>query len=276
MPVIVVCGVPCSGKTRRAEELRAYLQEKASDNLRSKIHLLNCESLNIRNKAEAHVSPLAEKMTRGAVKAEVERHVAKDSIVIVDYLNYIKGYRYELFCLSRSAATPHCVLWCDVSLDQARAWNPQTYPDDLLESLYSRFERPFEKQKWDRPLFTVHSEDATPLEEILAVVEQRMAAPCFHATRPERFQAADYMSRIESVTSELAAEIAKACAKAQPGDTVSVREGLDVVIPPTRRLTMMELRKIRLQFIHFAQLRTPDLDRIEDSFVEFIERYIEQ
>lgn len=28
MPLIVMCGYPCSGKTRRAEELKVYFEEK--------------------------------------------------------------------------------------------------------------------------------------------------------------------------------------------------------------------------------------------------------
>ncbi|MEQ2172197.1 kti12, chromatin associated, partial [Goodea atripinnis] len=36
--------------------------------------------------------------------------VNKDNIVILDSLNYIKGYRYELFCLTKHAQTPHCLV----------------------------------------------------------------------------------------------------------------------------------------------------------------------
>lgn len=29
MPLILMCGYPCSGKTRRAEELKAYFEQNA-------------------------------------------------------------------------------------------------------------------------------------------------------------------------------------------------------------------------------------------------------
>ena len=48
----------------------------------------------------------AEKMTRGTLKSAVERNLNKDTIVILDSLNYIKGFRYELFCIAKSVATP--------------------------------------------------------------------------------------------------------------------------------------------------------------------------
>ncbi len=40
----------------------------------------------------------------------VERNVVKDTVVIADNLNYIKGYRYQLHCVSRAANTPHCAV----------------------------------------------------------------------------------------------------------------------------------------------------------------------
>ena len=44
----------------------------------------------------------AEKNSRASFKAAVERGLEKDSVLIADDLNYIKGYRYELFCIARA------------------------------------------------------------------------------------------------------------------------------------------------------------------------------
>ena len=51
-----------------------------------------------------------EKTVRGTLLAETERHINSDVVVIIDSLNYIKGYRYELFCRARSSKTPSCVV----------------------------------------------------------------------------------------------------------------------------------------------------------------------
>ena len=32
-------------------------------------------------------------------------------------MNYIKGFRYEIFCLIRGARTSHCVIFVDNSLE---------------------------------------------------------------------------------------------------------------------------------------------------------------
>jgi protein KTI12 len=41
----------------------------------------------------------------------VDHNLTTEKIVIVDSLNYIKGYRYELYCSARTVRTPHCAVW---------------------------------------------------------------------------------------------------------------------------------------------------------------------
>lgn len=84
-------------------------------------------------------------MIRGALLAEVERHVTSDVVVLCDSLNYIKGYRYELFCRSRSQKTPNIVvliqfiyrfdrlkssqIHLDIPIEVTREWN-ESRPKD--------------------------------------------------------------------------------------------------------------------------------------------------
>jgi len=42
--------------------------------------------------------------------SSVERLLNKDTVVIADAMNYIKGFRYQLYCLAKSLRTPHCVV----------------------------------------------------------------------------------------------------------------------------------------------------------------------
>ncbi len=49
-------------------------------------------------------------MARGEIKTAVERLLSKEAVVICDSLNYIKGFRYELFCRARSIGTLSCVV----------------------------------------------------------------------------------------------------------------------------------------------------------------------
>jgi protein KTI12 len=47
---------------------------------------------------------------RGYFKTEVERLLTSKTVVILDTLNYIKGFRYELYCLARTAKSTNCVV----------------------------------------------------------------------------------------------------------------------------------------------------------------------
>ncbi|KAG7343703.1 chromatin associated protein KTI12 [Nitzschia inconspicua] len=133
----------------------------------------------------------AEKATRGALKAAFDRAVGskvttngtannnnnstngddddadetttkrqkrrKRRLIILDSLNYIKGYRYELWCISKAAQEVHGILWVLNQPDVVRQWNATTgaYSPKLLDELIQRYEPPDERNRWDRPLFTV-------------------------------------------------------------------------------------------------------------------------
>lgn len=43
MPLIVMCGHPCSGKTRRAEELKAHFEK----NMERQVHVVGDEALGV-------------------------------------------------------------------------------------------------------------------------------------------------------------------------------------------------------------------------------------
>jgi protein KTI12 len=56
------------------------------------------------------VGQLEEKKIRAAMLSAVERFLSGHDLVILDAMNYIKGLRYQLFCIARSMATPHCIV----------------------------------------------------------------------------------------------------------------------------------------------------------------------
>lgn len=51
-----------------------------------------------------------EKKARGTFISAVERFLSVDDIVIADGMNYIKGFRYQLHCVTKAVPTPHCVV----------------------------------------------------------------------------------------------------------------------------------------------------------------------
>ena len=53
----------------------------------------------------------SEKDARAAEYSAVKRHLGRDTIVIADGLNYIKGFRYQLYCEAKAVQTPSCVVY---------------------------------------------------------------------------------------------------------------------------------------------------------------------
>jgi tRNA uridine 5-carbamoylmethylation protein Kti12 len=68
MPLIIMVGVPCAGKTTRAKAIQSYLQEDCKMN----VELLNEETLGI-SKAEYFKDPQQEKILRASLKSNVEK-----------------------------------------------------------------------------------------------------------------------------------------------------------------------------------------------------------
>lgn len=163
MPLIIFTGFPCSGKTTRAKEVQQSLPTAV---------IISCDTLG-HSKFICHSSADEEKRCRAAVFAATERALSKDSTVIVDAMNYIKGYRYQLYCLAREIGTPHLVIQCLISHEQVLTRNNRSQVPcggTLLEELINRYEEPNAQTKWDSPLMTLGPEDTLPFAEISKIL----------------------------------------------------------------------------------------------------------
>uniref|UniRef100_T1J0D8 Protein KTI12 homolog n=1 Tax=Strigamia maritima TaxID=126957 RepID=T1J0D8_STRMM len=108
---------------------------------------------------------------RANLKSEVNRLLGNGTIVILDSLNYIKGYRYELFCLAKLMKTTNLVIHLDVNKETAWQWNAtkgdsDVYTREVFDALIQRFEAPDSRNRWDKPLITVQSDGEISMDEV--------------------------------------------------------------------------------------------------------------
>ncbi|KAF8062921.1 KTI12 [Scenedesmus sp. PABB004] len=176
MPLVVLAGQPASGKTGVAARLAAALAAAQQHVL-----VVDEPGLHLERNA-AYSSSAAEKAARGALRSAVERGVSKRTVVILDSLNNIKGYRYELWCVARSAGTRYAVLHVATPADTCAAWNAarpehERYDDDVFTDLARRFETPDARNRWDAPLFTLLPGAPDEPAILAAVVEAATGAP---------------------------------------------------------------------------------------------------
>lgn len=71
----------------------------------------------------------------------MEKNLIGDAVVIVDSLNYIKGYRYQLYCVAREQKTTYCVIYCNTPIEIAKQFNKNnqnSFTDEMIEDYAKR------------------------------------------------------------------------------------------------------------------------------------------
>ncbi|KAJ9059918.1 kti12, chromatin associated [Entomophthora muscae] len=273
MPLIVICGYPCSGKTQKAKLLEEYFnQEIALKGLSLKVHRFDDDALGF-NK-ESYQNQHDEKKLRGAILAAAERHLTKDDVVILDSNNYIKGLRYQLYCISKAIPTPHCVIHVGTPKDLTIEWNANReyrYTDQTLLELLNRFEEPIGANRWDAPLFTSIYDDvpALPFEDIWEAVINKK--PPSQTCQPFT----NYLYELDRVTNQLSSEILSALQEGA-GESGLIRLPSVASVPLNlrgRHLTIVELKRLRRMFMQINKthhMNSISLDRIPELFVEYL------
>lgn len=179
MPLIIVTGTPCSGKTRTAAHIKEYFEHRLQeDNLKRHVRIVSdSDNLDWEGRDKIYSSIPKEKELRGWLRAEVQRYVNLNQIVILDAAAYIKGFRYELHCLAKEAKTQYCIVEKLIDTETCWKWNEERNnewasnddhdPDDpspgykreTFDALLLRYEKCDENNRWDSPLFRFTSDD---------------------------------------------------------------------------------------------------------------------
>ncbi|XP_058745556.1 protein KTI12 homolog [Vicia villosa] len=294
MALVVICGQPCSGKSKAALSLAESL--KQSPELKHQVRIIDeaCFHLD-RNQSYANMP--SEKNLRGVLRSEVDRSLSKDTVIIVDSLNSIKGYRYELWCLARAAGIRYCVVYCDVEDSDCRKWNQERrengedgYDDVIFEDLVRRFEKPERRNRWDSPLFELRSSDfGSIVDEVVSYITKKVDSKTRDvkilqptiATQTARSSDANSLYELDKATQEVTNAIAEAQSRdlgMLPANGISIGKDL----PPinlSRSVGLPELRRLRRTFMKLTGQtslsgRAPpsDSDSAKRMFIDYLNR----
>lgn len=205
MPLIVLSGLPSSGKSFRANELQEYF----ADSRGKTVKVISENDAVPRagyGKNEYFADSQKEKVVRADLKSDVIRHLNQDNLVIFDAGNYIKGYRYEVFCASKSARVSQCTIFCAINEKQMKEFNAKRTAEDVpgvfsnhlvpctedtLDGLKMRFEEPQGNNRWDAPLFTIFPESTLDFEGIYRCLYEKGPPPPNSSTQNVSAQNAD-------------------------------------------------------------------------------------
>ena len=105
MALITISGFPSSGKSTRATQIQNFILNK--DPLLN-VSIISDHLLGLSPSEYSQSS--SEKSARASLFAAVQRQMAVDTILIVDSLNYIKGFRYQLYCAARELKLRTCTV----------------------------------------------------------------------------------------------------------------------------------------------------------------------
>ncbi|KAK0546393.1 kti12, chromatin associated [Tilletia horrida] len=183
MALVIVSGLPCSGRTSVCASLQSDFQARiaaasapsASTSsstpaaIPRRIQIVADDT--VHTPRSAYALQTQEKPARASYLSAVSRALGKDVLVLADGgsgLN-IKGFRYQLWCAAREQGV-RCVSLhvyaspeeCKRRNTERRATGADSYDDDTIDDMMKRYEEPNAMTRWDSPLFLVKSAPPIP------------------------------------------------------------------------------------------------------------------
>lgn len=286
--------MPTSGKSTRAKQLHDYLSKRIEDS-KYRLHLISDDSLSISrtvydlSKLPAHTrsANASEKDARASLYGAVKRVLSDKDIVILDGMNYIKGWRYQLHCEAKAVRTPSCILQIGCSVDQARQVNeerlqrgqatqdqesvkPETetevdnteaYEPGNWDNLVFRYEEPNPMTRWDSPLFAVIWQDDEQqankvfgdLWDAIAGEGRKVVKPNQATIQRGRDASGDYLYILDRETQDIVKRILDQQGDEGGGEVKIPRTsgtGEDLVIDlPGKKMGLPQLQRLRRAFV---------------------------
>jgi selenocysteine-specific elongation factor len=178
--LLIMCGLPASGKTTISKTVAALLEDKhdvstmvvSSDDFRD---MLSYSSKGFKPERETPVKVLYEK----AIATGLENGF----LVISDDMNYYKSMRSDLRQLAKRAEADYDIVYVDTPVEQAIKWNQERgspIPSSLIEEINQKLDPPKGDYLWDTPIAVVDPSKQSQEEIanfIVAAVLKRLENP---------------------------------------------------------------------------------------------------
>lgn len=265
-------GIPCSGKTTRALELKTYFED-----LGKQVHIVS-ENEQISKagfeKNEFYADSNKEKRIRGLLKSDVLRLISPNNVVILDGLNYIKGYRYEIFCGTKANKCNQCTVHAEINRDQAWTYNENRentadkYDKPTFDALLMRYEEPDNRSRWDSPLFMIFPEQELNKQAIFAALFKKGPPKPNMSTQNAPLSSTNFLYDLDQVTKKIVDDLIKLKVSGETGLVqIPGQEDLEININAVEKQQLMALRR---QYLTYSKMNTPDPKNIPKLFVQYL------
>ncbi|KAF0988447.1 hypothetical protein HZS_5953 [Henneguya salminicola] len=165
MPVVVICGYPCSGKSTLAKKLEFYYTS-----IKSKRVVIISDNDSTITRDEFYNNSSLEITSRNTIKNMAIQSFSVYDIIIIDTMAYIKSFRYEIYCACKAQRQKHLILHVSTDIEKCIVMNSNKdstrYSETTIRSIVDRFEYPNLNDRWDFPLLSVDIYSDIPFERI--------------------------------------------------------------------------------------------------------------
>lgn len=274
-------GLPSSGKTTRACQIKKYFTEQH----REVILISDNEIISQMNidKNVLFLEMKKEKELRSKLHSDVLKCLTKENVVILDSGNFIKGFRYELYCSSKSLSTPKCLVVCDIS--PVKAWelnenrtNNSKYNRKTFDDLVMRYEEPNHSNRWDSPLINLQLDDTLPTEEIRKSIFEVTAPVPNQSTINAPLNSSSYLYDLDKKTQEVINSIIQLKKQGVEGENIELPDYKGKFLNKLdKSVSMIQLAKSRKQFLSYAKSHasiTNDQTNTVNMFLQFLNNTI--
>ncbi|KAI4467191.1 hypothetical protein MML48_2g00013203 [Holotrichia oblita] len=272
MPLLVLTGVPCSGKTTRAKQLKEYFE-----GLNREVHVLSELEQTIKagfDKNSLYQDSSKEKHIRGILKSEVFRLLRSDNIVILDGLNYIKGYRYELYCGSKANHSTQCTLLTQINYEEAwksnenRSDDSEKYEKSVFDALLMRYEEPDGKNRWDSPLFVTFSDRILEFEEISKALLGKKAPPPNMSTQNAPLSSTNFLYDLNRIVKDMTDKLIQHIKNGDRGQ-IHIAGYKDLSIDVTN-ITIQKLVILSRQYFTYSKMHAPEINQVPQLYIQYL------
>ncbi|XP_025202677.1 protein KTI12 homolog [Melanaphis sacchari] len=282
MPLILMVGLPSSGKTTRAREIQKYFTEEQHKEV---ILISDNEIISEMNmdKNVLYLEMKKEKDLRSKLHSDALKSLTKENVVILDSGNFIKGFRYELYCSSKSLSTPKCLVVCDISTEKAWELNEnrpeqEKYVRKTFNDLVMRYEEPNHSNRWDSPLINLQLDDTLPAEDIRKAIFEVAAPIPNQSTINAPLNSSSYLYDLDQKTQEVINSIIQLKKQGVEGENIELvnYEG-KYLNKLDKSISLVQLAKSRKQFLSYAKSHVSvanDQSNIVNMFIQFLNNTI--
>ncbi|KAG5674092.1 hypothetical protein PVAND_004078 [Polypedilum vanderplanki] len=275
MPLCLIVGCPNSLKSTRALEIKEFFEKEK----KKTVYIISENDIIKKSEIEknnVYQESAKEKLIRAELKSNSMRLLNKNDLIIMDGLNYIKGYRYEIYCATKASRAAQCTIHCVVTKEKGWKFNEkrdknEAYAREIYDALWLRFEEPISTNRWDSPLFAVTDEDKLNMQEIYETLYERKPPVANQSTQNPPTMDTNFLFELDKLTQDIVTDIVSARKIGNIG-AIKVKNSTETVNIPSE-VNASQLNRMRRQYLSYSKLHihtAGDLTKAPTLFVQYL------